>query len=148
MDWAEDAALTDQKVWVQRPGNRQEPGASSLGWDRAIELSGAGEDVQRLTDHKQARRAIHWVNVDPPRFWISYLILFLTPRLFDGFGVYSRDVEVFAGGSPIVVGCPYAHANPNAVRCEYHVVQISLVSCVDLQWLAGECWREACQQFS
>ncbi len=38
VDWADGAALVDQKVWVQRPGERQEPGVSSLGWDRAIEL--------------------------------------------------------------------------------------------------------------
>lgn len=38
VDWAEDAALTDRKVWVQRPGERREPGVTSLGWDRAIEL--------------------------------------------------------------------------------------------------------------
>lgn len=38
VDWAEDAALTDQKVWIQRPGKQREPGVSGLGWDRAIEL--------------------------------------------------------------------------------------------------------------
>lgn len=38
VDWAVGAALVDQKVWVQRPGGRQEAGVSSLGWDRAIEL--------------------------------------------------------------------------------------------------------------
>lgn len=38
VDWEGGAALVDRKVWVQRPGGRQESGVSSLGWDRAIEL--------------------------------------------------------------------------------------------------------------
>lgn len=38
VDWANDAELADHTTWVQRKGQRREPGLSTLGWGSAIEL--------------------------------------------------------------------------------------------------------------
>lgn len=38
VDWPQDGGLADRTTWVQRPGRQREPGVTTLGWDRALEL--------------------------------------------------------------------------------------------------------------